>query len=240
MVIRIATLLCVSTAFAVGSLTSSATIQETGFCPAVSQTGTSSVSVTQTCSHPAGFTFETGTAAASASNGAIEATTSFGGFISYPRGEASASFLTPMQIVSSEAGPLFLTFRVHYTGSLSHHAESTAQASSTWTIDGATLGSFFGPCCNSTENVDTFADYAAAGMFAAGDTFLLGGAVNTAAQDYHGYSQLSAELVGIEVRNASGDLVAADVTFIPEPATAGIALAGLLVIGARKYFIVRD
>jgi hypothetical protein len=236
MVTRIAVLLAVSTAALVGSLTSSASIEGSGWCPAVSETGTSSASVTQTCQHPAGFSFQTGTASASADNGSIEASTTFAGFLTYPRGSAYADFLTAMQIATAEAGPLFLTFRVHYTGTVNNHAESNASALSQWTIDGAPLGLFGAPGGEPLGTINEFASYTAPGSFTAGDIFILGGNVSTNAEDYHGFAQLAAELVGIEVRNASGDVVAASVTFVPEPSTAVLALAGLALLGARGHF----
>jgi hypothetical protein len=128
---------------------------------------------------------------------------------------------------------------VHYTARVDNHVESNASAWSEWLVNSSMLRHFSVPGSAPDGVVDVFESYTAPSAFQAGDIFMLEAWAFTSASDYHGRSQLSAELVGIEVRNASGALVEADVTFIPEPATAGIAALGLLLLGLRRRFTVK-
>lgn len=225
-------LLVVESPLLSGSLISSASIAATGFCPAVSQTGTSSASVVQHCEHPAGFSFDTGQASATAALGELTSSTTFSNSLVYPTGSAFSRFSAPMMVRSSDPRLLHLQFRIRFSGRVENHAESTAFASSHWEIDDAELGTFIWPPTSGVMDprFDEVVLWTSPITVSAGQVFTLAARVNTEAQDYNGFANLNARLLEVVARGPMNEPVSATVHFVPEPVPVTLFSIGLCAI----------
>lgn len=209
-------------------------------CLSASDSGGASASAQLLCYYPYrpnpdALLDSIGGAQATAGHGFLHSQVGFGNFANYPNGEATARFTSLMTILSEAGGPLFLNMRVRYFGNIQNHAESSGYASVDWQIDGSGSGTYV-PEFDQPLGFDEIVVHSFSGALFAGQEFTISGTAMTFASDYHGWSEITAELLGFDVRDTAGNLVAANVVVVPEPATAGLVAFALIAaaVALRK------